>query len=123
MLYETQSQPFVFLMIILSGFLSGFLFDFLNILKISIKNRFLINFSTFIMVFSTIFIYFFLNLKFNYGEFRFYTIFSFFLSLSIQRLLLSNLVASCFKLCYNKHIKKKSENKDETKFKKRKKGK
>lgn len=123
MLYETQNQPFVFLMIVLFGFLSGFLFDFLNISKIILKKQFIINFLTLFMVFSAIFIYFFINLKFNYGEFRFYTIFSFFLSFFIQRLTLSNFVASRFELCYNKHIKKKTERKNETKLKKRKKDK
>lgn len=33
MLYETLSQPQIFLLIILFGFLTGFIFDLLNLLK------------------------------------------------------------------------------------------
>ncbi len=111
MLYETLGQPVIFLILIISGFLSGFIFDFLNILKKHIKINFFINFFAFLGVFLTIFIFYLINLKFNYGQFRFYTIFCFFLSLTIERFISCNILALTPDLCYNK-IEKNYEDKN-----------
>lgn len=102
MLYETLSQPQIFLFVVLFGFISGIIFDIFKIFKNRIKNRFFINFLTFFNVFLVIFIYFFVNLKFNYGEFRFYILLSFFLSLFIERLFIGNLLGKFLEKCYNK---------------------
>ena len=110
MLYETLSQPMIFLILIISGFLSGIIFDFINILKKHIKISFFINFFAFLGVFLTIFIFYFINLKFNYGQFRFYTFFIFFLSFAIERFISSNFLAINPDLCYNK-IEKNNEDK------------
>ena len=76
MLYETLSQPHIFLLIILFGFLTGFIFDLLNLLKNVIKIKFFNNFILFLGVFLSIFIFYLINLNLNYGEFRFYVLFS-----------------------------------------------
>ena len=102
MLYETLSQPQIFLFVVLFGFISGIIFDIFKIFKNRIKNRFFINFLTFFNVFLVILIYFFVNLKFNYGEFRFYILLSFFLSLFIERLFIGNLLGKFLEKCYNK---------------------
>lgn len=102
MLYETLSQPQIFLFVVLFGFINGIIFDIFKIFKNCIKNRFFINFLTFFNVFLVILIYFFVNLKFNYGEFRFYILLSFFLSLFIERLFIGNLLGKFLEKCYNK---------------------
>lgn len=120
MLYETLSQPQIFLLIILFGFLTGFIFDLLNLLKNVIKIKFFNNFILFLGVFLSIFIFYLINLNLNYGEFRFYVLFSFALAFTIERILLGNLVAQSLKKCYN-NIKLKGKNKfkNESKFTKR----
>ena len=111
MLYETLSQPIIFLILIISGFFSGFIFDIINILKKHIKIKFFINFLIFLGVFLTIFIFYLINLKFNYGQFRFYTIFCFTLSFTIERFISCNILAKDTELCYNK-IEQNNENKN-----------
>lgn len=90
-------------------------------MKKCIKNRFFINFFIFLGVFFTIFILFLINLKFNYGEFRFYTIFCYFLAFIIERFIFTNILATNADLCYNKIDEEgKGENKNiERKIKKR----
>ena len=114
MLYETLSQPQIVLFVVLFGFLSGIIFDLQKLFKKSIKNRFFDFFSSFFCVFLTILIYFFVNLKLNYGEFRFYILLMFFLSLAFERLFIGNLLENLLRKWYNKlteKIKKGYENK------------
>ncbi len=106
MLYETLSQPQIFLFVVIFGFLSGILFDIKKILKKSIKNQFLEHFFTFFCVFLVCLIFFFINLKLNYGEFRLYILFSFCLSLTIERLFIGNLLEKPLQKCYNKIAEK-----------------
>ncbi len=119
MLYESLSQPRIFFLVVLFGFLSGIIFDFKKIVKNIIKNQFFEYFLTFFCVFSVIFIFFIINLKFNYGEFRFYTLSTFFLSLGIERLFIGNLLEKSLLICYNK-INKGLKNFYENKIGKRK---
>ena len=114
MLYETLSQPQIVLFVVLFGFLSGIIFDLQKLFKKSIKNRFFDYFSSFFCVFLTILIYFFVNLKINYGEFRFYILLMFFLSLAFERLFIGNLLENLLRKWYNKlteKMKKGYENK------------
>ena len=114
MLYETLSQPQIVLFVVLFGFLSGIIFDLQKLFKKSIKNRFFDFFSSFFCVFLTILIYFFVNLKLNYGEFRFYILLMFFLSLAFERLFIGNLLENLLRKWYNKlteKMKKGYENK------------
>ena len=109
MLYETLSQPAIFFTLVISGFLTGFIFDFLNLLKKHIKIQFFNNFLLFFCVFLAIFIFFIINLKTNYGQFRLYTIFCFCLSFAIQRFIFSNIFAKNLDVCYNKPDKRKDD--------------
>ena len=103
MLLETLSQPLVFLMLIIVGFLSGIVFDFSNFIwKTTNKNK---NFKHILDFFSTLIVFslFFLCIYlFNFGEIRVYEIFVFFLFFSIQRLTLGKLVEKFIDLCYIK---------------------
>lgn len=104
MLYETLSQPKIFVLIVLAGFLSGFLFDFKQILlSIFKKNKILNHILSFFALFFVIFAFFLINLKINYGEIRFFSIFSFCLSFSIQRFISQNFLAKPIAKCYNKY--------------------
>ena len=108
MLYETQTQIGVFFLFILSGFLCGLIFDFQKIMKNKVKNKFFANFLLIFCVFSSSFIYFFINLIFNYGELRWFSLVTFLLSFSIEKMIAENIFALTKKFCYNiKHGRKK----------------
>lgn len=108
MLYETQAQLGVFFLFVLCGFLCGLIFDFQKIIENKVKNKFFSNFLLFFCVFLTIFIYFLINLIFNYGELRWFSLFAFLLSFSIEKTIAQNMFALTRKICYNiKHGRKK----------------
>lgn len=119
MLYETLNQPQIFLFVVLFGFLSGIIFDFKKIIKNNIKNKIFDYFLSFFCVFLVILIYFFVNLKLNYGEFRFYILITFCLALSIERIFIGNLLENFLKKCYTK-LERKIKKLYEDKIRKRK---
>ena len=102
MLYESSSQPIIFLYLLIFGFFSGFLIDLKNIFSLIFKgNKIFSQILLFFAVFFILFIFFIINLKINYGQIRFYTIFIFSLSFSIQRFLMNNFLAKPLIKCYN----------------------
>ncbi len=108
MLYETLTQPIVFLWLFLGGIATGFLFDLRNILiNKTKKQQILKEIITFFTVILTFFAFYYLNLKFNYGQFRLWTVAVFSLSICLQRFLMNKFVALPLTKCYNK-IKEKS---------------
>ena len=110
MLYEALSQPLIFLYMMLGGYASGLLFDAKNILlaffkKNNKKRIFLEIFKQILMFFATFLaflIFFFTNLRCNFGQIRVFEIFVFLLSLSIERFFVINFVANPCLKCYNK---------------------
>ena len=109
MLYEALSQPIIFLYMTISGFASGFLFDARDIILSNFKKKkFFYHFLTFISTFLTLFLCFYFNLKFNYGQFRFFSILSFALAFSLERFIIKNFVANFVIKCYNKLRQKKN---------------
>lgn len=103
MLYEALAQPSIFLWLSLSGFLCGFLFDFKAIFLYFLKNnKILGEILLFFASFLTFFVFFIVNLKTNYGDFRVFTVFAFTLSFFIQRFLSNNFLANLVQNCYNK---------------------
>lgn len=109
MLYETLLQPAVFDALALGGFLCGFLFDAKNIfLHFFKKIKILQQIFNFFAFFCTFFMFFLINLKINFGEFRFFAVFAFFLALTIQRFFVLNFVAKPATLCYNKFKEKRN---------------
>ncbi len=111
MLYESLSQPIIFFYIILGGFFSGFLFDLKNIFLFKLKNKFFKQFFIFFFTLITLFVYFFINLRFNYGQFRFFIALGFTLAFSMQRFLMVNFVANSVIKCYDKIKGKQNEKK------------
>lgn len=109
MLYEALSQPYIFLWMTAGGFLCGFLFDvqcallfLLN--KKTFFKRFLVFFKHFFTFFSTFLSFstlFIINLKVNYGQFRFFTVFAFALAFALERFFVSSFLANPIKKCYN----------------------
>lgn len=103
MLYETLSQPIIFLWLLLGGLATGFLFDIKNILANKIKKQQIIKeILTFFTAILTFFAFYYLNLKFNYGQFRLWTVAVFALSICLQRFLMNKYVALPLTKCYNK---------------------
>lgn len=103
MLYETLSQPTIFLCLSLTGFCAGFLFDFKNIFCLYFKHKKIISqILLFFATFFTFFAFFYANLKINYGQFRFFAIIGFMLSFLIQRFISKNFLAKTLITCYNK---------------------
>ena len=108
MLSETQAQLVVFFLFVLCGFLCGLIFDFQKIIENKVKNKFFSNFLLFFCVFLSSFTYFLINLIFNYGELRWFSLFAFLLSFSIEKTIAQNMFALTRKICYNiKHGRKK----------------
>lgn len=112
MLYTTLSQPTIFLLFCLSGFLAGFFVDFKNLfLFIFKKNIILNNIFSFFLYFFIFFLYFFTNLYFNFGEIRLFSLTTFVTSFTIQRFIMNNFVAKTITKWYNKAKEKHSERK------------
>ena len=116
MLFETLSQPTTFLWLSLSGFLCGFLFDITStILHICKKNRFIFNIFAFFATFFVLFLFFLINLHCNYGEIRFFSIFAFAISFTLQRYLSKNFIAKVVLKWYNNHNEKRTKRKTKEK--------
>lgn len=102
MLYETVSQPLIIFAFVLCGIISGIFFDFKTIFNnIFKKNNILKHLFSFFCTFLVFFLYFFINLKFNYGTFRFFTILIFFSSFFIERIIMTKFLAKPLIKCYN----------------------
>jgi len=109
MLYETLSQPFILLILSGIGLFSGFIFDLKNIFNFLFKKNKIINqILLFFSVLLLFIIFYFTNLKINYGEIRFFSIFIFFLAFSIQRFFVQNFLANKIVKCYNNSKEKRN---------------
>lgn len=102
MLYETLNQPYIMLLFLLFGFLSGFIFDFNSFSKMFLRNKIFQNISIFFCTIITIFIFYICNLSLNYGQFRIYLIICFLISFTLQRIIFNKIVAKLTKKCYDR---------------------
>ena len=103
MLYQTLAQPMLFLCFFASGIFCGILLNFKNVLlKLFKKNNFFYHFIDFLAFLIIFFIYFFINLKINYGEFRFFSLLTFLLSLLLENFVIRSFVAKLLHTWYNK---------------------
>lgn len=110
MLYETLSQPMLMLCFLVGGFSAGFLFDIKNMTICKFKHKKTINhFLTFFATFFMLFIFYFLNLRVNYGQLRLFTFFIFFCAFALERHLMVNFVANPLTKCYHKLKDKQNE--------------
>lgn len=100
MLYEAQAQPVIFLYMVIAGFFTALVWDILC-LSFRFKNKILKQLKDFFCIFLVFFAYFFTNLKINYGEFRIFSIITFFLAFFIERFFAQNFLAKPLAKCYN----------------------
>lgn len=106
MLYETLSQPKLLLVFIIFGFLSGFVFDISNFIKVLSKNNKIVNIILdFVSTVINLGLLFLVNLTYNYGEFRAFAIAVYEFGFTIQRFTLGKLLAKLFLWCYNAFVK------------------
>ena len=102
LLYETLSQPLVFLVVFAIGFGSGFVFDLRNYIHfLCNKNKVV---SVVLDVVATVvccLVFLFAILNFNFGEMRLYLILAFILGLLLQRFSLGYIIAKFFVWWYN----------------------
>lgn len=106
MLYPTANQGTIFLILFLGGIISSFAFDINNLITfLTNKNKVVKIVLDFISTLICGFIYFYLVLKYNYGEQRLFTALSFISSLLIERATLGILLAKSFPWCYANYNK------------------
>lgn len=111
MLYEVIFQPKVFAILFLGGFFCGFLYDLKSFLHFFKKNKIFKHFFDFLLIFLTFFCYFFINLKINFGQIRFFSILAFILGPIFQRYIIKKFVAKIIMKCYNKFKGRRNERK------------
>ena len=93
MLYPTLNQPYVFIIIFLTGLASGLLFDLANFLSLLFNNNKIIKqLFYFLSTISTGFLLFAVNLVTNFGQFRIFILLSFIFALTIERFTLGHLI-------------------------------
>ena len=102
LLYETLSQPLIFLIMIGIGFGCGFLADVRNLVFFLCNKNKIVAFILDIITGLICGIFFLLSvLSLNFGELRFYLILGFFIGFLIQRFFVSSLIAKFSKIWYN----------------------
>lgn len=101
LLFETLSQPLVFLILFGIGFLCGFLFDLEKyVLFLVNKNKVIEIVLDVFLTFSTCFSLYLSVVRFYFGELRVFLIIAFSLGLFVQRISLGRLIAKSFEKCY-----------------------
>lgn len=106
MLFETASQPLVFALLLLTGFLCGFLYDLAGYIVFLCKKNKIVqivfDFVSSILIFA---IFYLAVLNWDFGEFRLYHYFAFFSGLIFQRYTLGKFIAKLLDKCYNLFVK------------------
>jgi len=106
MLYETLSQPKIFLLLLIFGFLSAFLFDVSKLLNYFFnQNKITKQILLFISTFLCFVIFTECNLWLNFGDVRLFAFMGFFLGMILQRISVGKLLAKIMDKCYNFLIK------------------
>ena len=101
-LFETLSQPYIILFVIMSGFLSGLFFDISYIISFLCNdNKIVRNILEFISVVCAFVVLFIVNQIFLYGQFRLYVLTFFVLSLAVEQFTLGKLIAKTRNWCYH----------------------
>ena len=101
-LFETLSQPYIILFVIMSGFLSGLFFDISYIISFLCNdNKIVRNILEFISVVCAFVVLFIVNQIFLYGQFRLYVVTFFVLSLALEQFTLGKLIAKTRNWCYD----------------------
>lgn len=101
-LFETQSQPVIFLLILLVGFVSGFVFDISKyIVFLCNKNKVVQAVLDVVSLSAIAVVYFLSQLFLNYGQFRFYLLMCFVAAILFQRVTVGKIIAKVCLKCYN----------------------
>lgn len=114
MLYETLFQPKVFLILLIIGFFTGFIFDLTALTNYFFnKNKISKQILLFLSAILSFVIFTESNLLINYGDIRFFPFLAFFGALFLQRLTFGKFLAKFMERCYNfiRNITKKVFNK------------
>lgn len=115
MLFETLKQSYIFLGSVYFGLVLGLIFDFLKFNTKLLRNkRFLQIFFDIIFSITSVLMFFWCLNVINYGEFRFFVLFSFVIGFVLEQKNLGFLVDFIFQKLYNffgKIIKKLSKTK------------
>lgn len=102
MLFQTLNHLSLFFIFLLTGFVSGFIFDIGNFIKFLFANKKIPSIILdFIQTSLSIILLFFVNLKYNFGLFRVFPIIIFCFSFFIERISLGKILAKGRILCYN----------------------
>ena len=105
MLYPTLLQPLVILMVFFTGLFSGVVFNLSKVLAfLSGSDKVSKGIFDFIATISSFAVLYFVNLKFNYGQFRLYVLVVFVLSLIFEQFLSQVLWTKAISKCYNKLV-------------------
>ena len=106
MLYETLSQPSIFLVLLLIGFVSGFIFDILRLVNYFFnQNKISEQILLFLGICALFLIFTETNLFINFGDIRFFPAFAFLVGLFLERISFGKLFAKVVHKCYNYIIK------------------
>lgn len=104
MLYPTLSQPIVFLCLAAAGLVCGLLFE----IKRFISSFWFKHIFDFFMVIFSAGIFFVLNLHLNYGQFRFWTIFTFVLVIILERVIFAFFAKKWYSFSHGRQKKAKN---------------
>ena len=110
MLYPTLNQPLMIVILIAAGFVGGLIFDLVKICSLlCCKSKIVkhcLDFSATILIFAFIF---WMHLKYNYGQFRFYVILLFFVSFSIEKIFAKFLWTKLLQKWYSSIVQRRKE--------------
>ncbi|MBE7073507.1 MAG: hypothetical protein E7379_00170 [Clostridiales bacterium] len=110
LLYQSQNQPLIIVMISLAGVVSGFLFDFARILTLFFgKGKIAKHFFDFCATAVSVLVLFLTNLHFNYGRFRLYVLLIFIICFALQRFFISFLWTKLLKKWYSNIMQRRNE--------------
>ena len=102
MLYETLNHPSLLLLFIGTGIAGGSVFDVGNYVKFLLSYK---NISNIIIDFLEtslcLFMLFFVNLKYNYGQLRLFPLLIFLIVFSLERITIGKMLAKFYTTCYN----------------------
>lgn len=107
MLYPTNNQPIMLLVLVIIGIGSGIIFDVLLIINTLLGNdKIAHQFFQFLGVIFSFSLLFIANLHFNYGQFRWYVLLvylgAFFLQRTFSRFLWTRIVKKCYSIISKK---------------------
>lgn len=106
MLFETLAQPWVFFMLVLTGFLSGFAFDIAAYVVFLCKgNRVVKVFADLAATLTAFAVFYLCVLWVDYGAIRAYHVLTFVLFLTLEQLTLGKFFAKVIDKCYTLLVK------------------